>query len=210
MARPSTRFGLSPLPLAAVAALAWLGTTSTAQAAPRRGDGIHQGPYIYGSPGPLAIPVDTDDFPDLNVTWQWNFGAGYLFNPTRAFMISVGGSIEHTIYNFEADDIGGIQFRFMPEVRIGGGTRRVWGYGLLGVGPGFSYVNWDAGPFDDRDDADGLIALQFGGGVQGAVWRSLFLGGELDIDFVFIFDGESDGDSSMIILGPKFLIGWYF
>lgn len=193
-----------------MAALGWCSLEATASAAPRRGADIREGGYIYASPGPFAFPVDTDNFADLDITWQWSVGGGYKFNPAGGFMIALGGTIEHTIYHFENNDFGGIQFRFLPEVRIGGGNRRVWGYGLFGLGPGLSFVNDRDGDFDDTD---GLLAVQFGGGVQGAVYRGLFLGGEFDVDAIFIFDGEGPDDAddpSMLILGPKFIIGWVF
>jgi opacity protein-like surface antigen len=190
-----------------------------ADAAPRgrRGDGIHQGGYIYGAPGVVQLPIEDDDYFDLDPTWGWGIGGGYLWTPTRYFKIAAGGSFEHTIYNWddfdEDDDILGNQLRLAGELRIGGGTNKVWGYGLVGPGLALSIIDVDSPVFDD--DTDAGFNLTVGGGVQGAVWRSLFLGGELDFDLTWFPDdddlpGNLDDDYEIHQLWIKFVIGWYF
>lgn len=209
----SWSFGLS----ISIASLAFL-AADRVEAAPavRRGEGIHQGGYIYGSPGIVAIPMDEDDFADLDPTWQWSFGGGYLWTPTRLFKVSLGGAFEHTILNFDSEPVGdnldANMIRILPEVRIGAGTNRVWGYGLIGPGLGITVVDDDV--LDDSEAAPGFI-MQIGGGVQGVVWRSLFLGGELDFDLGFFeWDDDRflfvDNDFEIHTMGLKFILGWYF
>jgi hypothetical protein len=131
-----------------------------ADAAPRgrRGDGIHQGGYIYGAPAIVQFPIEDDDYFDLDPTWGWGIGGGYLWTPARYFKIGVGGFFEHTIYNFDdidEDDVLGNMLRLGAELRIGGGTNKVWGYGLLGPGLALSILDaHDPGPVDDDDTDD--------------------------------------------------------
>lgn len=200
------------------AAAATLVLATDAEAAPRgrRGDGIHQGGYIYGAPGIVQLPIDDDDYADLDPTWGWGLGGGYLWTPTKYFKIGAGGSFEHTIYNWDDlddDDVHGNMLRLAGELRIGGGTNRVWGYGLVAPGLALSIVDIDDVPGDDHD-TDAGFNLSVGGGVQGAVWRSLFLGGELDFDLNFFPDdddfGGIDDDYEIHQLWIKFVIGWYF
>lgn len=205
---------LVSLTLASVASLAILTVANTADAAPRRrgGSGIHQGGFIYGSPGFLALPVEDDEIADLDPSWQWSFGGGYLFTPGRAFKASIGGAAEHMLLNFDCCGFEGSQLRALFESRIGGGTNRVWGYGLVGMGFGLNFYDEDLnGPSDDLE-VDPAFAFQLGGGVQGIVWRNLFLGGELDFDFTVGFDDDRFGDDEYEVhtFGIKFIIGWYF
>lgn len=51
------------------------------------------------------------------------------------------------------------------ELRIGGGGRRVWGYGMVGPGLALSLVDIENG----RDDTDAGFNLRVGAGIQGAV-----------------------------------------
>lgn len=216
---------VSSRPIACLAGVAAAATTLVlavdANAAPRgrRGDGIHQGGYIYGAPGVVQLPIEDDDYFDLDPTWGWGIGGGYLWTPTRYFKISAGGSFEHTIYNWDDfdpdDDVHGNMLRIAGELRIGGGTNKVWGYGLVGPGLALSIIDVEDAPFIDDDDTDAGFNLSVGGGVQGAVWRSLFLGGELDFDLNFFPDdddlqGNLDDDYEIHQLWIKFVIGWYF
>jgi hypothetical protein len=209
--------------LIALVPLAVLAIPDAAEAAPRArarargGEGIHQGGYIYGAPAIIQLPIEDDDYADLDPTWGWGFGGGYLFEPANYFKIAVGGSFEHTIYNWDDvdnDDASGNMLRLTGELRIGGGTNKVWGYGLIGPGLALSIVDVHRGPFEDYDDTDAGFNLSVGGGVQGAVWRSLFLGGELDFDLNFFPNDEDgpywDNDYEIHQLWIKFIIGWYF
>jgi hypothetical protein len=180
----------------------------------RRGAGIHQGAYIYGAPALIQIPLEDDDYADLDPTWGWGFGAGYLWTPTRYFKVGLGGTFEHTIYNWDdidEDDVHGNMLRMGAELRIGGGGRRVWGYAMVGPGLALSLVDFENGP----DDTDAGFDLQVGAGIQGAVWRSLFLGGEIDADLNWFPEQDDppfavDNDYVIHQMWIKFLVGWYF
>lgn len=191
-------------------------TSAVAQAAAPPNEGIHQGGFIYGSPGGLAVPLDDDATRAYDVGYQWGMGGGYLWEPVRHFMITAGGSFEHSILNIDNDwdgfgDFHGSLFRFLPEARIGGGTRKVWGYGLLSPGLVVGHWRWDAPAGFDDSDSDVGFDLGVGGGVQGIVWANLFLGGEVGADIMFFDDnGNGVGDNSFSYLDVKFLIGWYF
>lgn len=208
----------------ALAALAYLGLPIFAAEAakPKRGGGFDEGGYIMVAPGAFALPFYEDDFVDLNPTFGWGFGGGYMFARGKGFKATVGGAFEHTVLifdDFDYDNFGGHILRVLPEARIGGGSNKVWGYGLFGMGPGFVLWRWnyDAPFFNDvrgRRSAAGLN-LQFGGGIQGIVYKNLFLGGEIDFDLGFYFDDDRDNwrrddDFTIHQVAFEFLIGWYF
>jgi hypothetical protein len=228
---------LACVSIPALVAAAYLGLpTAEAEAAkPQRGGGFDEGGYIMVAPGSFALPFGGDfnrDFYDLNPTFGWGFGGGYMFARGKAFKATVGGVFEHSLLIFDdADfnDFGGHLIRVMPEARIGAGTNKVWGYGLFGAGPAGAVFVWDwdndafCDAFDINDacrDSDGApgFNVQFGGGVQGMVYKNLFLGGEVDFDFGFYFDGDNDDnwrgndrdDFAIYQVSVEFLIGWYF
>lgn len=198
-----------------IALVTTLSTSLEASAARRRrGAGIHRGVYLYGAPGVVQIPLEVHRYADLDPTWGWGLGVGYLWTPSRYFKIGLGGTFEHTIYNWEhvdRDAVHGNMLKMDAELRIGGGGRRVWGYGLVAPGLSLSLVDVDDGP----DDTDAGFNLHVGGGVQGAVWRSLFLGGEIVGDLNW-FPAQDDtplgvaSDYRIHQLWLKFMIGWYF
>lgn len=208
--------------LLALTALAYLGLPSPeAEAAkPQRGGGFDEGGYVMLTPGSFALPFSDRDFSELSPTFGWSFGGGYMFARGKLFKATVGGVFEHTVLIFEDydyDNLGGHVLRFMPEARIGAGTNKVWGYGLVGAGVAGALWGLRAEvPFfndiDERRSAPGFN-MQVGGGVQGIVYENLFLGGEVDFDLGwFVHDREwLDNDNFQIHqVAFEFLIGWYF
>ena len=209
-----------------LAAAAYLGLPlAEAEAAkPRRGGGFDEGGYIMGTPGSFVLPFAEDDFVDLDPSFGWGFGGGYMFARGKGFKATVGGVFEHTVLFFDRYDyynFGAHTIRVMPEARIGGGSNKVWGYGLFGMGPGFALWRWhhDVPFFNDIDGRDSVIGLnvQFGGGIQGIVYKNLFLGGEVDFDLGYYFEGDEDDwrnndddDFAIYQVAFEFLIGWYF
>lgn len=193
-------------------------------ASPQRGEGFHEGGYIMATPGSFVLPFAEDDFIDLDPSFGWGFGGGYMFARGKLFKATVGGVFEHTVVPFDDydfNDFGAHVLRFMPEARIGLGTDKVWGYGLFGAGVAGALWTWDFEvPFVDdvrgRDSAPGFN-VQFGGGVQGIVWKNLFLGGEIDFDLGLFYEGDdndwennADGDFSIFSVGFELTVGWYF
>ena len=209
-----------------IPALALAGTfvvASEAEAArPQRGGGFDEGGYIMVTPGAFVLPFSQSDFIDLDPSFGWGFGGGYMFARGKLFKATVGGVFEHAVIfpdNADFNDFGVHILRFMPEARIGLGSDKVWGYGLFGAGIAGMLWAWNIdlgflGRADGRGSAAGFN-VQFGGGVQGIVWKNLFLGGEVDFDLGLFYDNDnngwrSDDDFSVFAVSFEFLIGWYF
>jgi hypothetical protein len=190
-------------------------------------DRFDQGGYVYLAPGLIAVPVGDDDIEDIvNVSYQWGFGGGYMFSPGRHFRIAIGGAFEHAPANLENDSISGPfvradvdahLFRLVPELRIGGGTDRFFGYGL--VSPGLALVHWRwrgmALGFESSDeDTDAGFNLGLRAGAQGLVWRGLMIGGEFGGSLAFISNGGDDNittdDYGVHTIDVRLMVGWYF
>jgi hypothetical protein len=225
-ARAPRSFALALTPMLAAAVYLGLPSPEAEAAKPKRGTGIHQGGYIMGTPGSVVVPFYQNDFYDLRPSFGWSFGGGYMFAPGKAFKLTIGGVFEHSVVVFRDYDyrnLGGHTIRIMPELRIGGGSDKVWGYGLFGVGPAVALWSWYQGlPFIDdvsgRDSAPG-VNMQFGGGVQGIVWKNLFLGGEVDFDLGLYYWRNNDRRAwwredrrnyEVFQVAFEFVIGWYF
>ena len=225
-ARAPRSLALALAPALTVLAYFGLPTPEVEAANPKRSGGFDEGGYIMLAPGSIALPFRSHDFFDLDPTFGWGFGGGYMFSRGPLFKATVGGVFEHTVLlfdDFEHDNFGGHVLRFMPEARIGLGTNAVWGYGLFGAGIAGTLWSWhrDVPWFDDIDgrrSAPGFN-VQVGGGVQGIVWKNLFLGGEVDVDFGYFFhdrdydwegDDFNDDDFQVQQVAIEFLIGWYF
>jgi hypothetical protein len=193
-------------------------------ARPKRSGGFDEGGYIFLTPGSFVLPFSEDDFIDLDPSFGWGFGGGYMFARGRLFKATVGGVLEHTVLFFDRydyNDFGAHVVRFMPEARIGLGNNKVWGYGLFGAGFAAALWRWNynvpfINDFNGRNSAFGAN-VQFGGGVQGIVWKNLFLGGEIDFDVGLFFEGDNndwvnndDDDFTVMQVAFEFMIGWYF
>ncbi|PRP91304.1 hypothetical protein ENSA5_56530 [Enhygromyxa salina] len=217
---------LAPALTPAIAAAIYLGLpTPEAEAAkPQRGGGFDEGGYIMLTPGSLVLPFAEDDFTDLDPSFGWGFGGGYMFARGELFKATLGASFEHTVLvldDYDFKDFGVHVLRFMPEARIGLGTNKIWGYGLFGAGVAGALWFWDFDvPFlNDINGDDSAVGfnVQFGGGVQGIVYKNLFLGGEIDFDLGLFYEGDAgdwrgnaDDDFSIFQVAFEFTIGWYF
>ncbi len=211
------------LPLAAIVLGAFVPNGALAA------DEFDRGGYVYFSPGIVAIPVGDDDIDDgVDASYQWGFGGGYMFSPAEHFKLAVGGAFEHSPANLDDDafafgpfvsgDLDAHLFRLVPELRIGGGTARFFGYGL--VAPGVALVHWHwegmaLGFSSDEDDTDVGFNLGLRAGAQGLVWRGLMLGGEFGGSLAFMHDGDEDDDAfdddyGVHTLDIRILVGWYF
>lgn len=182
---PSLVFG------AAIGTAAWL-APGVASAGP---NGFDEGGYVHLAPGFGAIELN----PCCDGGYGIGAGGGWLWTPGRMFKISFGGAFEHYIDHFDSH---GMRFRFLPEVRIGAGNQQVWGYGL--IGGSFSLL------LDHRrrrdDDVRPGLGPQFGGGVLFAVYRGLYIGGEMDFD-IDIYPGPDYVAPTMWF---KALVGYNF
>ncbi len=189
------------------------------------GEGFDEGPHIWLAPVGVGVPVVTDDFFDLDPTFTWGLGGGWMFTPTRLFKVTLGGAFEHSLLRFEDsdfdfDEFGGHVLRFNLESRLGAGNEKVWGYGLIGAGAAGVLVHarnenilFD---LDERRSAPGFN-FQLGAGVQAIVWRGLYLGGEVDADLGLFFEKDDEGigfndddDFSIHQVSIEFIIGYTF
>lgn len=217
---------LAPILTPALAAAVFIGLpqASAEAAKPQRGGGFDEGGYIMLTPGSIVLPFSERHFVDLDPSYGWGFGGGYMFARGKLFKATIGGVFEHTVlifddYNYR--NFGAHVLRFMPEARIGLGSNKVWGYGLFGAGLAGTLWRWDNDLpfFDDRRGGDSAFGpnVQVGGGVQGIVYKNLFLGGEVDVDLGLFFDGDgndwrgyNNDDFSFYSVAFEFNIGWYF
>ena len=216
---------LSTVSCLSLASLAYLALPQAeAEAANKqKGPGFHEGPYVQVVPGSFVFPFAERNFIELAPTFGWGFGGGYMFARGKLFKATVGGAFEHTVLpfdDFDYRDFGAHILRFIPEGRIGLGNDKVWGYGLLGAGVAGVLWRWNAGlgGFGDLrggNSAPGFNA-QFGGGVQGIVWKNLYLGGEVDVDVGLYFEGDpddwdnGDDDFGIYSVAFEFTVGWVF
>ncbi len=204
-----------------LAAALFVGLPEAEAASPKRVGGFDQGGYIFLTPSSV-VPTERHHYnPRIDYihardpSFGWGFGGGGMFPVGRLFKATVGGVFEHTVLFFSKDfSIGGGHIiRFMPEIRTGLGNDKVWGYGLCGAGiagvfwhtehTGFIY---DVGTTRYSGPA---FNVQSGGGIQGIVWKNLFLGGEFDFDLGW---GRHNYDRNFRVftVAFEFMLGWYF
>lgn len=181
--------------------------------------GFNTGPYVYLSPGLLRVPVANRAETDArSVSYRWGLGAGYLWRRQR-FIAGLGLGFAHVPVTI---DIGSDrcavsdcrlahEFVLDAQLRLGGGSRRLVGYGLLG--PGLAVGR------SQRREGDTVIDFRTGGfnfdlgaGVWGLVWRGLFLGGEvaLNVGAYARDDGAFHDQARVTGLDLRVLAGWHF
>ena len=100
-----------------------------------------------------------------------------MFAPSGRFRATLGLAFEHRMMFLEPELVHGLNA--LAEVRLGAAWRRVWVYGLLGVGGTGTFIDWRS---DERPSYFYGGAFQYGGGVAGKVRSRLVLGVELDFD----------------------------
>lgn len=191
--------------------------------------------YVYAAPGAIYVPVAEDDFEDLvEIGFNWGIGAGGMFGPTDHFGGGIGLVFEHAPLHLDEDvddwcglfgecDAHAHHFRIAPELRLGAGAGRFFGYGLLSPGLGLLFARLEGtllGQEVDEDDTDVGFAMGVGGGVQILVWSGLSLGAELAADLGFFFEDDdedintggpdSDDEYQAHMLDVRFTVGWWF
>ncbi|MCA9686139.1 MAG: hypothetical protein KC431_31665 [Myxococcales bacterium] len=177
---------LAALPLALGLAL----VPEPVEAAPPSWD---QGGYVYVAPGTVAVELDNGD-----ANWQGGVGGGYLWNPGSHFFIGLGGAVSHMV---DGRGPNGMITRGLVELRIGGGNRFWWIYGVMGPGLGLVYHDRR----NNRNDVTPTFNFRTGPGVQFLVWRGLFIGLEANFEFIV---GAGGGVGA--VGGPRPFIGWHF
>ena len=155
----------------------------------------------------LSVPNSHSGYPHTDLSGGWGLYVGHLWSFPRRFKISFGIGFKHTPLNFASRDVNGNIFRWHPELRIGSGSDRVWGYGI--ISPGLAAMDLRSlSTFDLGFD------LNLGVGISGAVWRGLTLGAELHFHFGHFGDEEPRfGDpirKRFSTLSPTLVAGWLF
>lgn len=136
--------------------------------------------YLHLAPGILAVDVERATLP----YYAWGVGGGVSLPFRRAGLLTVGGYFEHLVFlappRFRTTEDEGPNdhhfLRFGPELRLGGSSDRVFGYGLLRVGIDLFY---DPEP---RHELQPAFLSTFGAGVQGLLSRRVVLGAEPAMD----------------------------
>lgn len=171
------------------------------------------GPYCQLSPGIAALVVDERRFARAaRWSWPWSLGAGAMLTRGSSFKATLGATLEHHVFFIPDVSVHGVHLLF--ESRIGAGNRRVWGYGLIGVGAASTILDfgWNSRRLRHGVDAFGGFAIQYGGGAQFLVRRHFFIGGEIDLDVGYFFPAYR------VNLDPFYYhtvtleatLGWYF
>ena len=140
--------------------------------------------YLTLAPGIAGIALQrTDDFP---TGYLWGLDAGYHYPLGRAFKVQPGGFFEHSpmpqrMLGTQYDSQLRHWLRMGPQVRIGGGNDRVFGYALLAlIVDVFVQDTVFQGP--PRRRASPFAHPGLGAGVQGLLGKHFLLGGEGSLD----------------------------
>lgn len=160
-----TLTALCVLATPARAAAADPGDSSSGQGLRKRGAYLNLAPGVVGFSLVAAVPP----------FYVWGLDAGYHLPIGRVFAMQLGGFAEHVTHR-HANSV-----RLGAIGRFGGGTERVFGYGLVRVGPDIGIVH---NPAPNSPRALGFFNGSFGGGVMGLVHPIVGLGGEAALDLV--------------------------
>ncbi|MEM9456040.1 MAG: OmpA family protein [Myxococcota bacterium] len=183
------------------------------------GLGFYQGPYIYLSPGLFRVAVANRDETDARrVSYRWGLGAGYLWRRKR-FAAALGLGFAHVPVAIDRASErcamltcrSAHEFVLDAELRLGGGSDRVIGYGLLGPGLVIGRSRRSDGTMDVAFTTGGF-SFDLGAGLWGLVWRGLFLGGEVALNVgAYTDDVSAFHDRARVTgLDLRFLLGWHF
>jgi hypothetical protein len=177
---------------------------------------LDDAPYFEVTPAAVDIPFAGDFDNQIDVSYQWGVGLGYFLRPREHFMLGLGGVFEHTVLNVErsAELFGGLGrdldahgFRIGPELRLGVGGDRMWAY--IGAVPGLA-LHYVVADDNDEDNANAGFVAGARFGVQGLVWRRLYVGVEAFTNSSF-FEGPGQGDDyELHSAGARVYMGWFF
>lgn len=201
------------LRLACTCAFAFGASLATPGQAHAGGERWQELAWVYASPLLLAVPLAQRDFIELDATWQWSIGGGYMLQPLPKLWIMPGGSFEHTILNPSTAVGRGSQFRIQPEARIGSGFDRLFIYGLAGFGLALTHTRVQGVTGDEIvRRTNGGFNLQVGAGALFNVWDALSIGGELDADLSWNRYSQCETPCGFAVhtLGIKAVVGYQF
>lgn len=128
-----------------------------------------------GFGGALAVPLFYERRETLGGL-AFAVEAGAAWNPLRRLRLGVGGGVAQTFYG---SGLAQSNTDVLAKLRLGVGTSKVWGYGI--VGAGLSIVSRDYGDYEDLDVAPSAV---MGLGVRGAVSRRVSLGFDVETTIV--------------------------
>lgn len=148
-----------------------------------QGDGFFKARgYFHIAPGIMAVTLSRFAFP----MYAWGLSGGYHLPVTDKFIIEVGGFFDHMLRaTFGAGSVS--FFGIGPELRMGGGTPKIFGYGLVRLGVGISHLRFrdptpDPGEPAVTTGTGAGFLMTLGGGIQGLVHPNVALGGEPAFD----------------------------
>ncbi|MBK7823699.1 hypothetical protein [Nannocystis sp.] len=141
--------------------------------------------YLALAPGIAGIGLNRSDY--FRTAYLWGIDAGYHFPLGRTFKVQPGGFFEHSplphrVLATQYDSQLRHWLRMGPQVRVGGGNDRVFGYALLAL-----IVDVFV---ETRSSGAHLVARPIlahagvGAGAQGLLGKRVLLGGEGSLDVV--------------------------
>jgi len=142
--------------------------------------------YLALAPGIAGIGLHRSDY--FRTGYLWGIDAGYHFPLGRIFKVQPGGFFEHSplprrTLGTQYDSQLRHWLRMGPQVRVGGGNDRVFGYALLAlIVDVFVEDKVIEGP--PRRQAHPLAHAGLGAGAQGLIGKRVLLGGEGSLDVV--------------------------
>ncbi len=132
--------------------------------------------YVHLAPGAMALILSSP----TAVLYSWGVSGGYHLPVSDKFILEVGGFFDHVVRG------GAHYFGIGPELRLGGGSSKIFGYGLFRVALGINHLNLGF----LRATGTHFLAT-FGGGIQGLVHKHVAIGGEPAFDLLAIGGGAS-------------------
>lgn len=168
--------------------------------------------YVALAPGIVAVPVWSSP-----AGYIWGIEGGYHLPAGKRFAAQVAGFFEHAVMWWHRDANlyrpaqrgTEHQLRLGPQLRIGAGGRKVFGYGLVRLGADIVYGVSRGESGTSRTYTGTLFMTSLGAGVQGLVANRVLLGGETGADASFAA-GSGDEPEVLILLRARFYVGFMF
>lgn len=163
--------------------------------------------YLAVSPGVMTLWLSSRPIP----MYVWGLEGGYHLARNR-FKLQAGLQFEHTLFNasHEHSDTRFVAhwLRFAPLLRLGGGSARTIGYGLLSLA--LDVVPRRPIYFEGPIGGDVVNAHpSLGGGFQRWIRGSVFAGGEAVLDIVSTGGSKSPSERDLF-LRLRLFVGVFF
>lgn len=177
-------------------------------------DGLRQRRgYVAVAPGVVGV-----GFYDAPFFYVWGLEGGYHLPAGKRFAAQLGGFFEHAV----GRTIGGggrgdtsrynvHRLRLGPQVRLGGGNQRVFGYAVIRLGIDIDHVvvHDERGT---RRNSHPFFLASMGAGVQGLIKGKVLLGGEVSPDISPLGGSTDEGGAENvdIMLRVRLFVGFMF